>query len=249
MAAKATINAGPAAVSIGNNIGRLSNISGAKTRSESNRERGGFKYIINSMLMISIVGMCIKIFFSTELTENGLSGPANAVIYGYGIVALAIITLLFISYGIHDRVENIENRGKANDVKGKLVNIMLFIKSFLTSSGPSILTILVLGWIISLNISYYKKINKGMVASEFYQLSSGTTFLFVFQIICLFQYLKLFIDGKTEKKDQSKEGIEKMEKNESTKSRIAFATYFITTINLVIVGMMTIILQFFSTDG
>jgi hypothetical protein len=35
----------------------------------------------------------------------------------------------------------------------------------------------------------------------------------------------------------------------TTQGRIAFATYFITAINLIVVGMMTIILQFFSTDG
>ena len=80
-----------------------------------------------------------------------------------------------------------------------------------------------------------------MVADEFYQLSSGTTYLFVFQIICLFQYLKLFIEGKMDKKKQAE--------NAQSQGRIAFATYFITTINLIIVGMMTIILQFFSTDG
>ena len=221
------------------------NVSRTKAMSEVNKDRGGFDYIINSMLLISIVGMCIKIFFSTEPSEDGKSGPANAVIYGYGIVSLAILTVLFISYGIHERINTIETRGNSGNnqggIMGKLTNIIGFIKSFVTSSGPSILTIMVLCWIISLNISYYKKINKGMVAQEFYQLSNGTTFLFVFQIICLFQYLKLFIEGKT---DKTKAKI-----NAQSQSRIAFATYFITVINLIIVGMMTIILQFFSTDG
>ena len=217
------------------------NASRAKTVTEGNINRGGFDYIINSMLLISIVGMCVKIFFSTEPTADGTSGPANAVIYGYGIVALAILTVMFISYGIHDRIDTIENRGKQNDIKGKLMKMVGFLKSFLTSSGPSILTITVLAWIISLNMSYYKKINKGAVANEFYQLSTGTTYLFVFQIICLFQYLKLFIEGKMDKK--------KRVENEQAQGRLAFATYFITMINLVVVGMMTIILQFFSTDG
>jgi hypothetical protein len=221
------------------------NASRAKTVSEVNKNRGGFGYIINSMMLISIVGMCIKIFFTTETSSDGTTGPANAVIYGYGIVALAILTVLFISYGIHDRVNTVENRGISNNNQGgmigKLTNIVNFVKSFLTSSGPSILTIMVLCWIISLNITYYTKINKGAVAKEFYQLSTGTTFLFVFQIICLFQYLKLFIESKTDKS--------KKQENEQAQGRIAFATYFITMINLIVVGMMTIILQFFSTDG
>ncbi len=217
------------------------NASRKTTVVPSNKNRGGFGYIINSMLLISIVGMCIKIFFGTQTTADGTSGPANAVIYGYGIVALAILTVIFISYGIHDRVDTIENKGKQSGIKGKLAKALGFLKSFLTSSGPSILTISVLAWIITLNMTYYTRINKGMVANEFYQLSTGTTYLFIFQIICVFQYLTLFIEGKTDKKKQ--------EENAQAQGRIAFATYFITMINMIVIGMMTIILQFFSTDG
>jgi hypothetical protein len=221
------------------------NFSRAQTVTPANKTRGGYGYVISSMLLISIVGMCIKIFFTTEPSTDGTSGPANAVIYGYGIVALAILTVMFISYGIHDQIDSIRNRsatkGNSDSLTGKLTNIFGFLKSFLTSSGPSILTIMVLVWIISLNITHYTRINKGMVATEYYQLSTGTTFLFVFQVICLFQYLQLYIEGESvpsKKKD-----------NEQTQGRIAFATYFITMINMIVVGMMTIILQFFSTDG
>jgi len=209
----------------------------------------GFDYVINSMLLISIVGMCIKIFFGSKTSKDGTYGPANSVIYGYGLVALSILTVIFVSYAIHDRIGNIENRGSMKNTvnfimnKGKMTNIISFLKSFLTSSMPSIITILSLVWIITLNITHYSKINKGMVATEYYQLSTGTSFLFVIQLICLFQYLKLFIQLKSET------DINKKNELMQTQSRIAFATYFITALNLIISGMMTIILQFFSTDG
>ena len=80
-----------------------------------------------------------------------------------------------------------------------------------------------------------------MVSTEYFQLSAGTSFLFIIQLICVFQYLKLFIKIKTDKQDR--------DKNIKNQARIAFATYFITALNLVVAGMMTIILQFFSTDG
>jgi len=54
--------------------------------------------------------------------------------------------------------------------------------------------------------------------------------------------LKLYIKIKTDSKNATEEDA-------TSQSRIAFATYFITAINLIVVGMMTIILQFFSTDG
>jgi hypothetical protein len=197
--------------------------------------RGGFEYVINSMFVFAIIGMCIKIFFGKATSSDGLYGPANTIIYGYGIVALAILTVMFISFAVHDRIGRIEN-------KGKVESIVKFLKSFLTSSAPSLLTIIVLLWIITLNITYYTRINKGMVATEYYQLSAGTSFLFVFQIACLFQYLRLFIKMKTDPNNAGKDAV-------STQNRIAFATYFLTAINLIVVGMMNIILQFFSTDG
>jgi len=210
------------------------NVTSAKAMSERNRTRGGFDYIINSMFLVAVVGLCIKIFFTAKISPDGKSGPANAVIYGYGIVALAILTVVFISYGVHDRIGKIEN-------KEKMASILVFLKSFLTSSAPSILTIIALVWIISLNITYYSKINKGMVAAEYFQLSTGTSYVFLFQVICLFQYLKLFIQIKT--KTATDPDAEK------TQDRIAFTTYFATILNFIVIGIMTIILQFFSTDG
>jgi hypothetical protein len=218
-------------------------------RPKTNRIGFGFDYVINSMLLISIVGMSIKIFFGSKTSKDGTSGPANSVIYGYGLVALSILTVIFVSYAIHDRIGNIENRGGIkNSVnfimnKGKITNILSFLKSFLTSSMPSIITIISLVWIITLNITYYSRINKGMVATEYFQLSTGTSFLFIIQLICVFQYLKLFIELKSESDVKKKNELIK------TQSRIAFATYFITALNLIVAGMMTIILQFFSTDG
>ena len=202
---------------------------------KSHVNRGGFEYIINIMFLLALIGMSIKIFFGKTTSSDGLYGPANTIIYGYGVVAFAILTVMFVSFAVHDRIGRIENKGKSESI-GK------FLKSFLSSSAPSLLTILILIWIITLNMTYYTAINKGMVATEYYQLSAGTSFVFVFQIACLFQYLRLFIKMKTDPKNAGTDAV-------STQNRIAFATYFLTAINLVVVGMMTIILQFFTTDG
>ncbi len=202
---------------------------------KSHVNRGGFQYTINVLFIFAVIGMCIKIFFSTGTSSDGTYGPANTIIYGYGIVALSILTVMFISYAIHDRIGHIES-------KGQVETIIKFIKNFFTSSAPSLLTIILLIWVITLNIAFYTQINTGKVAKEYYQLSHGTSFLFVFQIVCLFQYLKLYIKIKTDGKNATEEDA-------TSQGRIAFATYFISAINLIVVGMMSIILQFFSTDG
>lgn len=195
---------------------------------------GGPQYIINAMLMFAIVGMCIKVFFGNNTSPDGTFGRANSTIWGYGIVAFSLITVMFVSFALFDKIARIEKKGAAG--------IIGFIKSFLTSSGPSMLSVILLLWIVALNTFYYKSINKGQVASEYYQLSAGTSFLFIIQIITVFQYLKLYISVKTQTSDNPEEDA-------VTQSRIGMASYFIIAINLVVTAMMTIILQFFSTDG
>jgi len=173
----------------------------------SYKERGGFNYIINTMLLVAIVGMCIKIFFGNNTSSDGTYGRANSTIYGYGVVAFAVLTVMFVSFAIHERIGQIEKK------KG-MTGIMDFIKSFFNSSAPSIITIIILGWIIALNTNYYERINMGKVATEYYQLSAGTSFLFMFQIVCLFQYLRLYIKNKTGTSDD-KDGAQ-------TQNRLAF---------------------------
>lgn len=208
------------------------NINGSRPATYYNR--GGYEYIINSMLLISIVGMSIKIFFGNNISKDGSYGRANSTIYGYGIVAFSILVVMFISFAIFDKVRKIENKGMFDSLFG-------FIKTFMTSSAPALLTVLILLWVITLNSSFFTRINQGKVAKEYYQLAAGTSFLFLFQILAIFQYLKTYIGIKTKTTDDKDAAM--------TISRLAFATYFMCAINLVVVGMMTILLNFFSTDG
>ena len=198
------------------------------------KTRGGPEYIINAMLLFAIIGMSIKIFFGNNTSQDGSYGRANSTIWGYGIVAFSILVIMFISFTLHDKIARIENKG--------VMGIFKFLKSFLTSSGPSILTVLILLWIVTLNTQFYNRINKGQVATEYFQLSAGTSFLFIFQIICVFQYLKIFISIKTQTAEDPADASLNL-------SRLSFAVYFITIINLIVTGMMTIMLHFFSTDG
>jgi len=219
-----------------NKLSLLKNISAFNIGPQV-KNRGGPEYIINAMLLFAIIGMSIKIFFGNNTSQDGSFGRANSTIWGYGIVAFSILVIMFISFSLHDKIARIEKKG--------LIGAYQFLKSFLTSSGPSILTVIILLWIVSLNTQFYKRINKGQVASEYFQLSAGTSFLFIFQIICVFQYLKLFVAIKTQTITDATEAAEAP----ANLSRLSFAVYFITSINLIVTGMMTIMLYFFSTDG
>jgi len=195
--------------------------------------RNGYEYIINAMLIFAIMGMAIKVFFGNVTSRDGSYGRANSTIWGYGLVAMSILVVMFVNYAIHNKIYILKNKG--------ISGIIEFLKVFLNSSLSSFLAVAIMIWIITLNIMYYKKINMGQVASEYYQLSAGTSLLFVFQIICIFTMIKLYISIEIDKTNAADASI--------TLARVSVATYFITAISLVVTGMMTIILQFFSTDG
>ena len=87
--------------------------------------------------------------------------------------------------------------------------------------------ILLLSWEIALNTIYYKKINKGEIASEYYSYSKLTTFLIMAQLVVLF--MSLLSDEKPNK--------------------FTYSSYFIGLLNVIFIGINNIILTFFSTDG
>ena len=84
-----------------------SGLDPATHKGQSYLNRGGFEYIINGMFILAVIGMCVKVFFSSAISADGTYGPANTIIYGYGIIALSILSVLFISYAVHDRIGRI----------------------------------------------------------------------------------------------------------------------------------------------
>ena len=193
------------------------------------------QYDINNMIGFSVVGVLIKLFFGSNVTEDGSSGPANASIWGYGIISLAVLTVLFITFGLAFNDKNVDKISSS-------IGIFSTLKKMLTKSLPSLLTLIVLLWIIILNILYFKRINQGKVADEYYTYSSMTTVIILIQIIALFKYLK--------------DNLAAIIKNDNLPTptsvpndRMAYATYFFSLLNFIFIGIMTIVLEFFSTDG
>ena len=74
---------------------------------------------------------------------------------------------------------------------------------------------------------HYKKINKGTIATEYYDYSKVTTFLILSQLIILF--LSLLQD--------------------ETPNKFTYSSYFIALLIIIFIGINNIILTYFSTDG
>ena len=184
-------------------------------------------YDINTMVVFAFMGVCIKMFLGGDNSADGASGPASSTVWGYGVVAIAVMTIMIIGFALGSQKE------MASTVNSSAFS---FLKAVFQDSYPAIFTLVVLAWIIVLNLTYYTRINQGHVAQEYYMFSNTTSTLMIFQLMALFKYFK----GRT---------LQQTPEQVQDNGRMGFAIYFLTFLNLVLAGMMNITLEYFSTDG
>ena len=183
-------------------------------------------YDINNMILFAFIGICIKLFFGTDTSPDGSSGRASSTIWGYGVVALAVLVILIISFAL------------ASSRFPRLVSMSTldFFKGVLQESFPALFTLIILFWLITLNLTYFKRINQGLVPSEYFLFSNTATILVIFQLVALFKYLKERMTSTTDT-------------NSPDNARLGYSIWFLSFLNLILTGMMNITLEFFSTDG
>ena len=179
------------------------------------------EYTLNNLMAFSIVGIIIKLFFSPRITVDGNSGPATSAVWGYGIVSISIFSAMFLSFALASNMKNLDK-----DLFG-------FIKELFSDSLPSLLTLMVLVWLITMNVTYFKRINQGKTSNEYSQFSNINTIFLIIQISVLFTFLK---------KQFSTD-------NTGNDNKMSYVVYAMTFLNIIILGIMNIILSFFSTDG
>ena len=66
------------------------------------------KYDITIMVVFAIIGIFIKLFFGKTITTDGSQGPASATMWGYGIVAMSILSIIFITFALASRMVKLE---------------------------------------------------------------------------------------------------------------------------------------------
>ena len=189
-------------------------------------------YDITNMTLIAFAGIVIKLFLGGNYSADGTSGPAGAAMWGYGLVAIAILTIMVINFGLANEMS-----------KAKNMDSMEFVKALFKSSLIPLLLLGILVWLIYLNASYFKQINQNKVASEYERYSTVSTVLVIIQIIVLFKYLM----------DEMKIGTDtnpaQIDIDSAVKSKLASVTYLVTLGNILLAAIMNIILAYFSTDG
>ena len=181
-------------------------------------------YSLNSLLFVCFIGMIIRFFFSAPTSVDGASGPVTAAIWGYGLCAIALFFLMFLTYGLIESGSKNLNQGAGDFIGGML------------SSGSILATLGVFMYIIWLYLTYSTKINTGRVADEFYEMSNISGVAIIFQLCVLTKSLTMIV-----RKD---DGV-----SESRKKMVMNAIYLLTVVNVIFIAIMNIILAYFSTDG
>lgn len=189
-------------------------------------------YDMTNMTLVAFAGIVIKLFLGGSYSEDGTSGPAGAAMWGYGLVAIAVLSLVVVTFGLQNQMAKIQHSSAIE-----------FIKAMAMNSLIPLLLLGVLVWLIYLNAAFFKRINQNKVASEYYNYSTVSTVLVIIQLIVLFKYL-------TEEFRLSEGGpASKTQLEQALTSRLASVTYLVTLANVMLAAIQNIILAYFSTDG
>jgi hypothetical protein len=188
---------------------------------------------INVMTGLAATGAVIKLFFAQPTTDTGITGPASAAIWGYGTMAMSLLGVMVVTFALSSK-------------DSMRSGIWEFLKGVASTSLPTMLLLGILIWIISMNTAFFKRINQGRVAPEYAGFSTLSTVMIILQLCVLLKFLK----DKTDATSQAKEGHSILSKMWlAITAEMRTLTYVLTTVNLIVAGIMQVILAFFSTDG
>lgn len=185
-----------------------------------------------TMLMLSVAGVVVKLFLSGGATKDGSTGPASATVWGYGLTAISFVGLLVVVISLSSR-------------EAMKLPVLEAIKELVKTSFPIMATLIILGWIIVINLTYMTRINQGKVAPEYNQFSFFSTILILLQLLVVFKFIldTIGVDLVPNANPMLKKAEQVLT------SELTSVTIILTLLNLIFAGMMQVVVEFFSTDG
>jgi hypothetical protein len=179
---------------------------------------------LTNLLAFAGVGIIIKLVF-------GSAQPASAVIWGYGLSSMALFLLMMISLAL----ANIEEMR---------AGISKFFEAFTQYALPTLLLLILLAWLIAINVNFFDLINSKKVPEEFNFYSFLSSVVILLQTFVLF----MFYDQKFKITNLQQSSLKSQSEEESA-TKNSTLSYIFTLINAILIGMMQIVLTFFTTDG
>ena len=171
------------------------------------------QYVTTIMTVFSIIGILVKLIL------GNYQGAATAVVYGYGLVAISLIIIMFNDFALAQKENSLNSTS------------VYFVFKMLKSSIPTLVTFCILWWLITLNLFHFNRINENDVAKDYSTYSFISTIFILLQIFVIFKYSNSKING------------------DNKSNKFAPIVYVLSLINIIFVVIQLIILKFFSTDG
>lgn len=186
------------------------------------------KLEITNIFALIVGGVLIKLLLYNH-------GPANSTIWGYGLSIVGVFLVIIISIAFSDDKDRTSQNQNIETILSKLITLGL----------PPILLIILLIWAVILALNNFSKLNNSVLPNEYYLYTFISSITIIIQIIALYMYfnnirIKLF---KTTPTSPQREELN------SNINDIGVLNYILSVINIVILGMMQIVLDYFTTDG
>jgi hypothetical protein len=190
-------------------------------------------YDIQIFSLLCIIGVLVQMFFgqAPKFFGQPSNDYATATVYGYGFCLLSLLGLLMSSFAISTRDST--SQGFSG-----------FINVVLKNAMPLIVTVIVVALILTLNIIYYAQLNSGSVADEYYQFSNISSFFMLVQFVIIIKYLIDLLLGQQKKDEGKSSGV-----MNDLAGELSSFIWVLSIINISIVGILYVILKYFSTDG
>lgn len=183
-------------------------------------------YSMQILTAIAASGLLVALFMGQKPSLNGDVGPANASIAGYSMIMGSLICLWFTSFYL------VNKETMTNSIWQTIINVLAL-------STPVLLTLASVAGILSLNIVYKDRINKGRVSNDYSQFRGISLFLLVLQLGLTLSYLK----------DKISQITTSSKIYQILSSQISLLSYLVAIVNYVILGIMLISIKYMSTDG
>lgn len=167
------------------------------------------------------IGILTHLVLHHQRSSHGHYGPATALIWGYSIIILSIVCVVFL-----------------NNVGKKTISIFKLIPIDVLA------TLILMLWMISLNSSYLVRINQGNVSSDFYSYSYISSWIILAQILfflftTLLKNLLTNVSGEYNVVSQDIKMI---------LNKVSFINYILIILNFMFILAQQLILNNFSVD-
>jgi|TARA_B110000261_G_scaffold131822_1_gene148086 hypothetical protein len=188
-----------------------------------------YEFDFNIMLLLSFIGIFIKLMFEFGDFNTGGSSKASAAIIGYTLVIISISSLLFVQLSL----------AKIQDMKEP--SAYKFIANLISGAVPPLLLLLIIIWLLYININYFDRINSGTLTEQYKDVSFISSMMVLLQIAIVFKYFSKNSSPIID--DGGDSALKALEQN------ITSLSYLLTLANVMFIGIINIILEYFATDG